>query len=291
MSLRDGLAALIAVLAFGTSFVAIKVGVEHMPPILLTCLRFVFAALPAILFVRPPHTSLAIVVGFGLAFGAGLFGSMFIAIKLGMPAGLAAIVVQSQVFFTIGLAWMLDGERPRPEQIAGAAIALLGMGLIGWQRAGAAPLLPFFLVLVAACFWALSNMIGKRSGGADRVALVVWGSLAAAPVLLVLSLLVEGPDAIVAALSPPTWQGAAAVAYMAYPATLLAFSIWTTLLSRYPAPAVAPFALLIPVVGMVSAYLAFDERLAPVEIFASGLILLGLLVGLRTGAGQREVRP
>ncbi len=291
MPLRDMLAALVAVTAFGTSFVAIKSGVEHMPPLLLTALRFLFAALPAILFVRPPNTRPALVVVFGLAFGVGLFGAMFSAIKLGMPAGLAAIVVQLQVFFTMGLAWLLDRERPGHKQMAGAAIALIGMGLIGWQRfAGAAPL-PFFLVLAAAGFWALANIVSKRAGTSDRLALVVWGSLVAAPVLIGLSLLIEGPEAVAAALLPPAWQAVASVVFMAYPATLLAFSIWTTLLSRYPATVVAPFALLIPVVGLLSTHMAFGERLAPLEVVASGLILLGLLVGLRGSSLPRPSSP
>lgn len=281
MPLRDMLAALVAVTAFGTSFVAIKSGVEHMPPLLLTALRFLFAALPAILFVPPPRTRPVLVVAFGLAFGVGLFGAMFIAIKLGMPAGLAAIVVQLQVFFTMGLAWLLDRERPGHEQMAGAVIALVGMGLIGWQRFAGAATLPFFLVLAAAGFWAFANFVSKRAGASDRLALVVWGSLVAAPVLIGLSLLIEGSEAVAAALLPPAWSAVASVVFMAYPATLLAFSIWTTLLSRYPTPVVAPFALLIPVVGLLSTHMAFGERLAPLEVVASGLILIGLLVGLR----------
>ncbi|PPD29363.1 MAG: EamA family transporter [Hyphomicrobium sp.] len=291
MPLRDMLAALVAVTAFGTSFVAIKSGVEHMPPLLLTALRFLFAALPAILFVPPPRTRPVLVVAFGLAFGVGLFGAMFIAIKLGMPAGLAAIVVQLQVFFTMGLAWLLDRERPGHEQMAGAVIALVGMGLIGWQRFAGAATLPFFLVLAAAGFWAFANFVSKRAGASDRLALVVWGSLVAAPVLIGLSLLIEGSEAVAAALLPPAWSAVASVVFMAYPATLLAFSIWTTLLSRYPTPVVAPFALLIPVVGLLSTHMAFGERLAPLEVVASGLILIGLLVGLRGASLPRPSSP
>lgn len=288
MPLRDVILALVAVLALGTSFVAIKVGVAHMPPLLLTALRFFFAAIPAVLFVKPPKAPVAIVVAFGFIFGVVQFGLMITSIKFGMPAGLASLIVQVQAFFTVALAWLLLGEKPSRWQLVGSALAAVGMLVIGVQWIGAAPLLPLVLLLGSALAWAVANLIGKRAGMADRLALVVWGSLAAPVPLVLLSLLIEGPDAVIAALSPPAWQAIAAIAFMAYAATVMAFSIWNTLLQRHPTAVVAPYALLIPVAGMVSSSIAFGETLSVEEIFGSVLILAGLLVGMRSGGAGRS---
>lgn len=282
MPLRDVLAALLAVAAMGLAFVAIKAGVTHMPPLLLTAFRFIFAAFPAVLFVPPPAVPFRVVAGYGIALGVMLFGLMLVAVKIGMPAGLASIVVQTQVFFTIGAVWLVDGERPTRYQLAGAALAFTGMVIIGLSRAAGAEAVPFLMVVGAAGAWAVANVIGKRAGTADRLGLVVWGSLAAPVPLLALSLIFEGPEAMIAALSPPAWQAVASIAFMAYPATVMAFSIWNALLSRHPAPVVAPFALLIPVFGLLGTHVVFGERLGGLEILASGLILVGLLVGLRS---------
>ncbi|MEQ1710810.1 MAG: EamA family transporter [Hyphomicrobium sp.] len=291
MPLRDVLLALVAVLVLGLAFVAIKVGVAHMPPLLLTGLRFLFAAFPAILFVRPPKAPVHLVFAFGFMLGVVQFGLMISAIKLGMPAGLASLIVQLQAFFTVGLAWLLLGERPTRWQAIGAGLAALGMVLIGLRWVDSAPLLPLVMLLGAALAWAAANLIGKRTGSADRLALVVWGSLAAPLPLFALSWMFEGPDAILAALSPPTWPAVGSIAFMAYPATVMAFSMWNKLLQRHPAAVVAPYALLIPVVGMISASVAFGETLGSQEIVASALILAGLLAGMRGGSiGRASLR-
>lgn len=288
MPIRDVMLALVAVVVLGLAFVAIKVGVAHMPPLLLTALRFLFAALPAVFFVRPPKTSVRIVVAFGIMLGVVQFGLLIGSIKLGMPAGMASLVIQLQAFFTVGLAWLIHGERPTRGQLIGAALAALGMVLIASRWIGSASVLPLVMVLGSAMAWAAANLIGKQAGNADRLALVVWGSLAAPLPLFALSAVFEGPAAIVAALSPPTWPAVLSVGFMAYPATVMAFSLWNMLLQRHPAAVVAPFALLIPVAGMVSASVAFGEALEVREIVASALILLGLLVGM---GGWRTWRP
>lgn len=289
MPIRDMLCALAAVLALGISFVAIKIGVAHMPPLLLTALRFFFAAVPAVFFISPPATPRRIVVVFGVMLGVVQFGFLMTAIKLGMPAGLSSILMQLQAFFTVGLAWIFLSERPTLRQLAGAALAGAGMMLIGssWIGAEGPDFAVFLMVLAAAMGWSVANLMSKVAGGADRFALVIWGCLVAPLPLLGLSLLIEGPEAITAALSPPAWQAVLSVAFMAYPATVMAMSVWSWLLSRHSAAALAPFALLIPVVGMVASALTFGEELGPNEIVASVLILAGLAVGMRGGARFR----
>ncbi|MGE8126762.1 EamA family transporter [Methylobacterium sp. NPDC080182] len=289
MTLRDGLAAILVVTILGLAFVAIKVGLETVPPLMLCALRFGFAALPAALVIRPPRAPVALVAGFGLALGVGQFGLLMTAIRLGMPAGLSSLLIQVQVPFTVALAWALQGERPRRRQILGGSIALLGVAAVALGRGGGAPLGPLILVVGAALSWASANVVAKRIGRVDRLALMVWSSLATTPPLLILSLIVEGPGALTA-LAHPSWGAIGSVAFQAYPTTLLAFGLWNGLLTRYPAAAVTPFALLVPVAGILSTHLVLSEPLSADILAGGGLILTGIALSLR-GTRPGAVAP
>jgi O-acetylserine/cysteine efflux transporter len=285
--LKDILLTLLVVFIWGTSFVAIKFGVEEIPPILLTALRFFFSAIPAVFLVPRPKVALWILLAFGFVLGVVKFSLLFIAIKLGMPIGLTSIVVQMQVFFTILLAFAFYGEQPTRLQLIGAGVAFIGIVIFGYARAQAAPLLPFMMVLGAAFFWGLANVIGKKAGRVDMLAFVVWASLVAPLPLLALSLMLEGPGAVVSALTHPSLKGALSVAFIAYIATVLGFGAWNNLLSRHPVGQVAPFALLIPVVGMACGALFFGEVLTLPILIGSGVVFAGLLINV---FGDRLVR-
>jgi O-acetylserine/cysteine efflux transporter len=286
MTLRDGLAAILVVTILGLAFVAIKAGLETVPPLMLCALRFGFAALPAAPVIRPPRAPAALVVGFGLALGVGQFGLLMTAIRLGMPAGLSSLLIQVQVPFTVALAWAVQKERPRGLQVLGGGIALLGVAVVALERGGSAPLGPLLLVVGAALAWACANIIVKRIGRVDRLALMVWGSLATTLPLLALSLVIEGPSAL-AALAHPSWGAIGSVAFQAYPTTLLAFGLWNGLLTRYPAAAVTPFALLVPVAGILSTHFVLGEPLSADTLAGGVLILAGIALSLR---GARTAR-
>ncbi|GJE09180.1 MULTISPECIES: EamA family transporter [Methylobacterium] len=282
MTLRDGLAAILVVTILGLAFVAIKVGLETVPPLMLCALRFGFAALPAALLIRPPRAPVALVAGFGMALGVGQFGLLMTAIRFGMPAGLSSLLIQVQVPFTVALAWAVQKERPRGLQMLGGGIALVGVAAVALGRGGGAPLGPLLLVVGAALAWASANVIVKRIGRVDRLALMVWGSLATTPPLLILSLIIEGPGAL-AGLTHPSWGAIGSVAFQAYPTTLLAFGLWSGLLTRYPAATVTPFALLVPVAGILSTHLVVGEPLSADILVGGGLILAGIALSLRGG--------
>ena len=114
MRLIDLVLGLAVATVWGLTFIAIKYGLMDAPPFLLSALRFAFAAFPAMLFMRPPRAQFAKVAAYGLLIGVGQFGLLFLAIRLGMPVGLASLVVQIQVFFTIVMAWAALGEHPTP---------------------------------------------------------------------------------------------------------------------------------------------------------------------------------
>ena len=282
MSLRDTLIAIAIAAVWGISFIAIKIGVSEMPALMFSALRFLLASVPAVFFLRPPRTSVKLVVGYGLAIGVAQFGLLFLAIRLGMPAGLSSLVIQLQVFFTILIAWMVMGERPTRSQLAGAAIAFAGVAVIGSARLGGAALIPFVLVIIAALSWGVGNVIGKKAGAIDMMSFTVWSSLAAPLPLFALSLVLEGQPAL-DALAHPGWKAIACALFLAYAATLFGYAAWARLLSRHPAAQVTPFALLVPVFGMGGAALAFHEPASAVEWMGAGLVLAGLCVNLVGG--------
>ena len=207
--------------------------------------------MPAIFLVGRPRVAWKVVLGFGFLLGVVKFGLLFVSLDLGLPVGLSSLLLQLQVIFTIVFAGFVLRERPRREQIAGAAIAFAGLAVIGVDRAASAPILPFLLILGAAAAWGVTNVMTRVAQPPDPLAMLVWASLVPPLPLLGLSLLFEGParDRRRArrASTPPAL---AALAFVALVSGLFGFAAWTTLLKRHTAAAVTPFALLVPVFGI-----------------------------------------
>lgn len=279
MSPRDILLALAVAAVWGLSFVAIRWSVNEVPPLLATALRYVAAVLPAILFVRRPRVALWILAGYGLAIGVGQFGLLFTAIKLGMSASLGALVIQLQAFFTIALAMLFLGERPRWPQLAGAAVAFGGIAVIAAERLGGAALLPLLLTVAGAACWGLANILNKQAGKIDMLGFVVWSSLVPPIPLYLLSLILEGPGAV-AALPHMSLLAIGATLFTGWASTVFGYGAWGVLLSRYPASTVAPFTLLVPVTGVAAGALLLGERVTVLEGAGSVLIFAGLLLNI-----------
>jgi O-acetylserine/cysteine efflux transporter len=287
--------ALLVVTVFGFSFVPIKIGLRELPPFALCAFRFVLASLPLVFFVRAPRMPWPYVVGYGFAIGVVQFGLLFLGIRLGMPAGLASLVIQVQVFFTIGLGFALLHERVAAHNLFGAAIAAGGIALLalhGPGDASSASLTGFALVIAAALAWAAGNIIAKRAAGEhepDMFALVVWSSLVPPIPLAILSWLFEGGPAVVTATRNAgalTW---ACALFMAWGATLFGFGSWARLLHRYPTALIMPFGLLIPISGLISGALLLGESLTLMEGAGAALVLAGLAVNIF--GGRFAARP
>jgi O-acetylserine/cysteine efflux transporter len=281
MPLRHVLLALLVVAIWGFNFVVIKLSVEALPPILAAALRFLAAALPAVFFIRPPKAPWPLVMGFGLAFGVALYGFLNLSIAWGMSAGLSSLVLQTQAFFTMALAFLLLGERPNRFQVAGAAVAFAGIGVIALEHLAATALLPLGMTLLAALSWGLANVLTRKAGQINALAFTVWGALVAPVPLLALSLLVEGPETVMGALAGFGWEEAALIAFLAYPATLLGGGIWNWLLGQHRASVVAPFTLLVPITGLLSGYLVLGETITAIEIGGGVLVIAGLVITLQ----------
>ncbi|CAG4907339.1 EamA family transporter [Paraburkholderia gardini] len=283
MSPKDLLLALVVVVAWGVNFVVIKVGLHGVPPMLLGALRFLLAAVPAVFFVKRPRIPLRWLFAYGATISFGQFAFLFTAMYVGMPAGLASLVLQAQAFFTLLFAVMFLNERLRVQNLAGLLIAAVGLAVIGMQGGHSMTLAGFVLTLCAAVSWALGNIVTKKAGKVDLVGLVVWASLIPPVPFFVLSYCLEGPQRIGAALTGIGAQSIFAIVYLAFIATLLGYGLWSRLLSRYPASQVAPFSLLVPIVGLASASLFLDEHLSQAQIVGAALVMAGLAVNVFGG--------
>jgi O-acetylserine/cysteine efflux transporter len=274
------LLALAVVAVWGSNFVVIKWALAVMPPFLLGFLRFAIALVPALLFVPRPAVRWPLLAAYGALIGAGQFGLLYLAIDGRIAPGLASLVIQTQVFFTIGLAMWADGERLRPAQAVALALAVLGVVLIGVNTGGEVSALGLGLVLLAALSWAGGNQVARRMGRVDMLGVVVWSSAFALPPLALLTLLAEGPARIGAALAAADAATWAAVAWQAVGNTLFGYAVWGWLLARHPAGTIAPMALGVPVFGMASAAWWLAEPLPPWKLGAAALVIGGLVLNL-----------
>lgn len=289
MSARDVALAVAATSAWGFSFVLIKLGLDDLPPLLFAAMRFLGVAIPWVLFVPFPDVGWRWTLFVGLVLGVGQFGMLFVAIDLGMPAGVAAVVLQAQVPLTVLAATVVLSEPMSLLAAAGVATSTFGLALIGLDRGGAG-LLPFILVIGAAAAWAASNIAIRVARPAQPVALIVWSSMVAPVPLVGLSLIFDGPDAIGDALSSFSLGQLGVVLYVSLVATLGAFSAWALLLRRYSPQMVAPFGLLIPLVGLVSTWAVLGEEPSVLELAGAFLVLCGL-VGATLGMARQPRAP
>ncbi|MCW2695982.1 MAG: eamA [Modestobacter sp.] len=300
MPVRDRLLAALVAVLWGLNFPAIAVSLEQFPPYFLVALRFALIAVPTVLLVSRPAVPWGWVLGYGLGFGVLQFVFLYSALDRGMPPGLASLVLQSSAPFTVVLAGALLRERLTGRQCAGVALAVAGLAGIAAHRAevgGGAMLLPVLLTLGGGLGWALGNLCSRQARGASPFRLTLWMTVVPPLPMLAASLLLEGRGRIGTSLSTlDTQRGAIAVGGLAFTvlvATLVGSGIWTTLMSRHPTSTVAPFSLLVPVVGTAASALLFDERLHLVEMLCGVVVVTGVLLGAGAGRTRRAalVRP
>ncbi len=280
LTASHALLALAVVAVWGTNFVVMRLALDVLPPLLLALLRFAMVWVPALAFVARPSVAWRRLAVYGVAIGAGQFGLLYLAIDGHISPGLASLVVQSQVFVTIGLAMVVDGERVRAVQWAALALAVAGIGVIAANTGGDATLVGLALVLGAAAAWAAGNQVARSMGRVDMLGVVVWSSAFALPPLALLSLLFEGPTRIVAALAAADAATWTAVAWQSVANTLFGYTAWGWLLARHPAATVAPLALLVPVFGLGASAWFLGEALPAWKFAAAALVIGGLALNL-----------
>jgi O-acetylserine/cysteine efflux transporter len=278
--LHIALAVLVAAV-WGLNFVVIEVGLEDFPPLLLSALRYTLAALPLLVLGGRAGIPWKWLLAVGGAIGVVKFSLLFVGMDVGMPAGLASLVLQVQAFFTVGFAVVLLGERPRAAQAAGLVLATAGLALVAGGLDGLATPAGFALVIAAAAAWGIGNVAIKRAAPADPLRFMTWICVIPPLPLLALSLAFEGPREIGDALAGIDLGGVGAVAYIAFAATTVGWGLWAYLLRAYSAGTVAPFSLLVPIFGLGFAALLLDEPLGLRTVAAAVLVVAGVLLTQR----------
>jgi O-acetylserine/cysteine efflux transporter len=278
------LAVLVAFI-WGVAFVMTRLALDAFSPPQLTALRFAIAGLPA-LFVPRPRVPWRSLIAVGLTLFTGQFLFQFFGIAHGMPPGLAAVVVQTQAFFTILFAALALSERPSGRQLAGMGMALAGVLAIATTLGHDLTATGLGLTVLSAVSWGIGNVLVKRLGHVEVFRLVVWLSLVPVLPSLALSAWVDGAAALAPIGTQTTWIGLGAALYLGVVATVIGYAIWGDLLRRYPTPVVAPFALLAPFVAGLGSSLAFGERFGAPRLVGMALVLLGLAVIVLPGSAR-----
>ncbi|MCB2414065.1 EamA family transporter [Demequina sp. TTPB684] len=279
------LALLVAVL-WGVNFLAIRASLEQFPPFLLVAMRFAIIAIPALVLVPRPSVPWRWLIGYGLSFGTIQFAFLYWGMDAGFPTGLSSLVLQASAPFTVVLGAVLLRERIGVRRMIGVGVATAGLTLVGISYGETAPLLPFVLVLIGALGWAGGNLASRLAKAPNPLHLVLWMSVVPPLPMFALSLVFEGParigESLATSLSAdavPAWMG---LAYTVVLGTLVGSGVWIWLMSRYPASTVAPFSMLVPVIGIATAALALDERPTLFQLMGGAVVILGVLWSSRT---------
>lgn len=275
------LLALLVVSIWGVNFIFVKIGLEVISPLFLCTLRFMFASIPAIFFIkRPANVPFRMIALYGIVMFALQFSFLFMGMAVGMTPGLASIIMQVQIFFSLFIAALFLDEKPGIPEVLGALISFMGILLIAMHLDGSTSLWGFVFVLGAAASWGCGNVITKKIQTNNMIGLLVWGSFIAFPFMLILSLLVEGPTSMLATAHQLTWSATGSLLYIVYASTWVAYGLWNWLLKRYSVSTVVPFTLLIPIVGILSSVVFLGEPLESWKWLAGLFVISGLAINV-----------
>lgn len=285
MSVKDTLLALCVILVWGLNFVVIKVGVTGMPPFLLAGIRFVLISCPLVFFVKRPKVDIKLLIIYGMSISFGQFALLFLAIKLGMPSGIASLVVQAQAFFTILLGRYL-GEKIKWFNITGMLVAIAGMYLVGYGVKNidtqGLNLTTMLLTLGAALCWGIGNitnkLIMKTGEKVNGLSLVVWGALVPIVPFFLSSFIFEGSENIVYSLKHIQGSTIFSIFYLSFVASIVGFVIWSNLMSKYESSKVAPLTLIVPIIGIISSYFILGETVTGTQVLGAVIVVIALLI-------------
>lgn len=290
MNLRDSLLAAAVAIIWGFNFVVIDWGMHGVPPLLFAAIRFTVVLLPAIFLVKRPQAPWRIVLGVGAFMSLGQFGLLYVSMDAGMSPGLAALVLQAQVIFTIVIAAGWLREIPTALQVAGVAIGSGGLVVVGLGRGGHVSAVAMMLCLLGALSWGIGNVISRASGIRGGLSLTIWSALVVPVPLFALSMLINGPHAVGDALAGFGWHAVLSTLYTAVLSSILGYAIFNSLLSRHASSAVVPWVLLAPVVAMASAWWLLDQKPNAAETIGGLLLLVGALIAILGGRRAYKAR-
>ena len=290
MTPRHTFLALLVVVIWGLNFLAIDIGLADVPPLVFLALRFILVAIPAIFFIKPPKIGWRNVLLIGAFLSLGQFALLYLSLSLGMPPGLASLLLQTQVVLSVIVSAILLRERPTKRQLTGIVVGMAGLAVVVVGHSYAAPWLPVVILLLAALSWAIGNVLSRRAKVASGLSLVVWSGLVVPIPSLALAMVVDSPAVVVDSLAHLSVAAILSTVYTAVAASLIGYGIWNTLLSKYPTSAVVPFTLLVPVVGIIAAWIVVNEQPSLTEMLGGAVMLAGLAIAVIVRAPWRA-RP
>lgn len=279
MTPKAYVAALVVVAIWGFNFVVVKTGVTAMPPLFFTAIRFAGVALLLAPFFRPARSTLKGILLLSVVLGVLHFGLLFTGLS-GVDAATGAIAIQLTVPFSAIMAAVFFNDRLGWKRGAGMLLAFGGVAVLAGEPTLPQPL-PLVLVVLSALAWAVAQVVIKRIGAINPLALNGWVALFAAPQLFVLSLLLEEGQ-VEAAVNAP-WQGWAAWAYVVFGASLLAYTLWYRLIATYDINRIVPFTLLAPFIGVFAGVMVLGEPFTIQKVIGGALTIVGVaIIQMRT---------
>ncbi len=282
MTPRHTLLALLVVVIWGLNFVVIDAGLADVPPLVFVAIRFLIVIVPAIFFIRPPAIGWRNILAIGAFLSLGQFALLYLALALGMPAGLASLLLQTQVVLSVIVSAIVLRERPTRRQLVGIIVGMAGLTVVVVGHSAAAPWLPLVITMLAALAWAIGNVLSRRAKAASGLSLVVWSGLVVPIPSLALALLVDTPSVVIDSIVNISLVAILSTVYTAVAASLIGYGIWNSLLARYPTSSVVPFTLLIPIIGILAAWVVQGEEPTASELIGGAIMLAGLAAAVIT---------
>ncbi|WP_460144017.1 EamA family transporter [Pseudomonas sp. S2_A02] len=284
--------AILVTLVWGVNFPITKLGLRSIDPFVLTGIRFALAAIPLVFFIKRPAIKFSYVAAYGFIFGLGMWGVINYGIQVGVSPGIASLIIQLSVFFTMGWGALLFKEKLRGAQLIGALLALVGLGGIISTQQGEHAILGVLLIVLSAVAWSVGNVIIKKSGVKEIFSFMVWASLFPPIPLFFIAWLMQGAAPFENLQSSLDFTAVLSIVFQVYLATHFAYWGWNSLLKLYPVSTVAPLSLLIPVFGIGSSMLIIGEHILIPNLISIAIIIMGLAVGLyRKSPGTIHAAP
>jgi len=274
------LLAILVVVIWGLNFIFVSLALQEFSPLLLCAVRFLLASVPALFFIKFPSVTFKIIAQYGLIMFALQFSLLFMGMHAGMTPGMASLIMQVQVFFSMFLAAYFLNERPTGGQFLGALVSFSGIALVGMHFDKNVSFVGFLFILAAAATWGFGNLITKKIRGANLLSVIVWGSFIACIPMFALALIFEGPASFVYSYHHLNFKGISSLLYIVYCSTWIGYGVWNWLISRYPVGTIVPFTLLVPVVGILGSVVFMGEPFQLWKLFAGLLVIGGLVINL-----------
>ena len=277
MKPKDIFLAIGVAVTWGLGFVASRLALNDLSPVLMTATRFGIAAVPCF-FLRRPNVPWMTLIWISVTLFLAQFLAQAYGIAHNVPVGLTSVVVQSQALFTVAFAALAFSEIPTRVQIIGIAVATLGLLMICLTVGYDFTVGTFAILMISPISFAVGNLLLRRARGAPMFELFSWLSLIAAVPLYALSFATEGFGGVWNSLTHMSLAGAVSIFLLGAVTTSLAYRAWGALLRDYTAAQVVPFALLVPFIGAGASAIVFGETFGPLRLAGMFTVVVGIAV-------------